>query len=104
MKNILSQVLALAPDWVAASFPIIRIVLVCIMALCAICMTVAILMQSNSNDDATSALTGHVQESYYAQNKGESKNVRLSRATLTLICIIAVCIVLYFVSLIIYQG
>ena len=93
------NLLAVLPTWVSASFPIIRIVLVCIMALCAIAMTVTILMQSNSNDDATSALTGHVQESYYAQNKGESKNVRLARATITCISIIAVCIVLYFVTL-----
>ena len=62
------NLLAVLPTWVSASFPIIRIVLVCIMALCAIAMTVTILMQSNSNDDATSALTGHVQESYYALN------------------------------------
>ncbi len=91
--------MATLPYWVSASFPIIRIVLVCIMALCAIVMTVTIIMQSNSNDDATSALTGHVQESYYAQNKGESKNVKLSRATITCICVIAVCIVLYFTTL-----
>lgn len=102
MRNLF---LALAPDWVVASFPIIRIVLVCIIGLCAILMIVTTLLQSNANEGGNNALTGATsQESYYAQNKGESRNVKLSRATIALISIIAVCVILYFVSLIIYQG
>ncbi len=102
----LSQILAsLAQPWVSSSFPIIRIVLICIAVLCSIMMIVTTLLQSNSNEDGSNALSGTVgQESYYAQNKGESRNVRLSRATIALISIIAVCVILYFVSLIIYQG
>ena len=104
--NYLSQILAsLAPDWVISSFPIIRIVLICIAVLCSIMMIITTLLQSNSNEDGSNALSGSVgQESYYAQNKGESRNVRLSRATIALMSIIAICVVLYFVSLIIYQG
>ena len=68
-------------------------------------MIITTLLQSNSNEDGSNALSGSVgQESYYAQNKGESRNVRLSRATIALMSIIAICVVLYFVSLIIYQG
>ncbi len=92
------------PYWVTSSFPIIRIVLVCIMAVCAVTMIITTLMQSNANDDGQSALTGVSQESYYAQNKGESRNVKLSRATIICVSIMALCIVLYFVSLLIYQG
>lgn len=92
------------PYWVTSSFPIIRIVLVCMIALCAVIMIVTTLLQSNANDDGQSALTGSSQESYYAQNKGESRNVKLSRATIACVSIMAICIVLYFVSLIIYQG
>lgn len=99
-----SQVLALAPDWVVASFPIVRIVLVSFIAICAVLMIVTTLLQSNANENGKDALSGGVQESYYAQNKGESRNVKLSRATVALISIMAICIVLYFVSLIIYQG
>ncbi len=103
MKNI-AQLLALAPDWVVSSFPIVRIVLVCIMAVSAVFMIITTLMQSNANEDGNNALSGGAQESYYAQNKGESRNVKLSRATIILISVMAVCIVLYFVSLMIYQG
>ncbi len=92
------------PYWVTSSFPIIRIVLVCMIAVCAVIMIITTLLQSNANEDGQSALTGSSQESYYAQNKGESRNVKLSRATIACVSIMAICIVLYFVSLIIYQG
>ena len=103
MKNI-AQLLDLAPDWIVASFPTVRIVLVCLMAVCAVSMIVTTLMQSNANEDGNNALSGGAQESYYAQNKGESRNVKLSRATIIFISVMAVCVVLYFVSLMIYQG
>ena len=103
MKNF-AQLLDNIPYWISASFPIIRIVLVCIMAVCAVSMIVTTLMQSNANEDGNNALSGGAQESYYAQNKGESRNVKLSRATIIFISVMAVCVVLYFVSLMIYQG
>ena len=46
------------PYWVTSSFPIIRIVLVCMIAICAVIMIVTTLLQSNANDDGQSALTG----------------------------------------------
>lgn len=104
LSNLLTST-SLTPPWISSSFPIIRIVLICIAVLCAIMLIVTTLLQSNSNEDGSNALSGSVgQESYYAQNKGESRNVRLSRATVALISILAVCVILYFVSLIIYQG
>ena len=93
----------LTPDWIVASFPIIRIVLVSITAVCALILIVTTLMQSNDNQDATSALSGSSQESYYAQNKGESKNVKLSRATIILASVMALCMIAYFVTLLIYN-
>lgn len=104
MKNLMSQTLALAPDWVVASFPIVRIVLVCIIALCGILMIISTLMQSNANDEGSTALTGGAQESYYAQNKGQTRDAKLAKVTVACISIMAVCMVLFFVSLIIYQG
>ena len=93
-----------AADWVVASFPVIRIVLVCIIALCAGIMIVTTLLQSNENESGTTALTGGVQESYYAQNKGESKNVKLSRATVICVATIMVCIVLYCITFLFFKG
>lgn len=104
MKNMFGLMLdTLAPDWVVTSFPIIRIVLVSICALCALGLIITTLMQSNSTDNTSAALTGGGQESYYMQNKGESKNVKLTRLTIIFASIIAVCIVLYFVTLLIHN-
>ncbi len=91
------------PYWVTSSFPIIRIVLVCIIALCAITLIVSTLMQSNSNDNTSQALSGGTRESYYAQNKGESRDGKLKKITTAMAITIAVCTLLYFVSLLIYR-
>lgn len=91
-------------DWIVASFPIVRVVLVALIALCAIIMIVTTLLQSNNNENANNALSGGVQESYYAKNKGESKNVKLSRATVACISIIAVCVLLYCLTFLFYKG
>lgn len=104
MKNLHLLLANLAPDWVVASFPIIRIILVAVIAICAVVMIITTLMQSNKNEDGDNALSGAVQESYYAKNKGESKDVRLSRTTVVMASLMFACTILYFISLIIYQG
>lgn len=93
----------LAPDWIVVSFPIIRIVLVAVTALCAITLIITTLMQSNVNDQGSTALTGGSQESYYSQNKGETRDVKLTRATVILASVMALCMVLYFVTLLIHN-
>ena len=67
--NKLKLLATLTPDWIVNSFPIIRIVLVAITAVCAMCLIITTLMQSNNNEDGANALSGASQESYYAQNK-----------------------------------
>ena len=91
-------------DFLTSFLPILRYILFGLIIASAIVLIVTTLMQSNDSNNSIDAFTGGGQESYYAQNKGESRNVRLSRATIALISIMAICIILYFVSLIIYQG
>ena len=86
-------------DFITTVFPIARTVLVCIIAACSIVLTISALMQSTDSDESTNALTG--QESYYSQNKGENKDVKLKRLTIIMASIIAVCVILYFVSMLI---
>ncbi len=102
-ERIFSLLATTMPDWVVNSFPIIRIVLVAITAVCALCLIATTLMQSNDNQDGANALTGAGQESYYAKNKGESRNVKLSRATIILASVMAFCMIMYFVTLLIYN-
>lgn len=91
-----------AADWIVKSFPIIRIVLVAIMAVCAIGLIVVILLQSSTGGDNLSALKG--QESYYAQNKAGTKDGRFKRLTIIFACIIFACVLLYFISCIVYPA
>lgn len=77
-------------------FPVFRIIFVVIIALCAIGLIITTLLQSSTDQNNATALTG--QESYFAQNKGESRDGRLKKATIILACIIVVCVLLFFVT------
>lgn len=90
------------PLWISQSFPIIRIVLFCIIFVCAIIMIVAILFQSE-DAGSTESITG-VKESYYAQNKGSSRDGKLKLITTIMAIVIFVCAILYFVTLIPFGG
>lgn len=90
------------PLWVINSFPIIRIILMCLMAVCAAALIVVVLCQE-SNENGTNALTG-INESYYSQNKGRSKEGMLRKATIALSIAIVACVIIYFILTAIYSG
>lgn len=92
---------SLTAPWITASFPVIRIILVILMALCSLAMIVSILMQSHTSNDI-SAVNG--QESYYAENKGQSRDGRLKKITIAMASTIFAVIVLYFISILIYPA
>lgn len=91
----------LVPQWVSASFPIIRGVLLGIIAVCSISLIVTTLMQSNSEGNGIEAISG--QESYYASNKGKTRNGRLKIWTIVTASVIAFCIIMFFVTMLIYN-
>lgn len=93
MNNFLLEA---ASDFITTVFPIVRYVLVGIIFLSAVAMIVTTLMQSSADENGATAVTG--QESYYSQNKGESKDGKLKKATTILAIVIAVCTVLYFIT------
>lgn len=90
------------PMWVSNSFPIIRIVLFCLVVACAIVLIVTTLFQNNDSN-GTDVVTGQ-QESYYSKNKGGSRDGRLKLITIITAIVAVVCVVLYFVSIIIYPA
>jgi len=93
MKMLLAEVQS---DFITSFFPILRYILFFITIAASITLIVVILMQKESAG-GTALLTGK-QESYYAQNKGSTKEGRLKKITIAMAIIIAVCVVLYFVS------
>lgn len=94
--------LALTPAWIASSFPIIRYVFMFLIAVAAITLIVAALMQE-SQQGGSNAVTG-TQESYYSQNKGKTKEGVLKKITIAMASIIAILIVLFFVTIIIENA
>ena len=97
MSNMLLE--SSLPLWVTNSFPIIRIVLFCVVVVCAIVLIVTTLMQNNDANGAE-AITGQ-QESYYAKNKGGSRDGKLKTLTIIFAIIVAVCAILYFASMLV---
>lgn len=91
--------LALAPEWVSKSFPIIRYVFMFLIAAAAITLIVVTLMQ-DSKEGGENVITG-VQETYYSQNKGRTKEGILKKLTIAMASSIGILIVLFFVTLII---
>lgn len=84
-------------DWITKSFPIIRYVLFGIVAACAIVLIITILIQSNNSTDEGNVITG-VQDSYYAKNKGSTRDGKLKIVTIVMASIIAFCSLLYFIT------
>lgn len=96
----LNTLLAVQNDFLTKGLPIIRYVLFFIIVVCAIAIIVTVLMQSNNNSDGMDSITGS-QESYYAQNKGSSRDGKLKIITIVMSSIALVCTILYFVTLLI---
>ncbi len=101
MNNMLLETTGI-PLWISNSFPIIRIVLFCLVVACAIILIVTTLFQ-NEDSNSADVITGQ-QESYYSKNKGGSRDSKLRLITIITSIVAVVCVVLYFVSLLIYSG
>lgn len=101
MYNLLAD--ALTPEWISKSFPVIKFILLILIVLAAVALVVVILMQQSDSDGSASAITG-IQDSYYSQNKGATKEGRLKKLTIFLSIFIAVAVVVFFVLTEIYPG
>ena len=86
-------------DFLTTFFPIFRGVLVGLIFVCAVVMIITTLLQSSADENGATAVTG--QESYYSQNKGESRDGKLKRITTICAIAVAVCTLLYFLSFLI---
>lgn len=100
MNMLLNDVTLVAP-WIEKSFPIIRIVLFCLVAISAIVIIITTLLQNDDNNSAD-VITG-AQESYYSKNKGGSRDGKLRLATIICGCICVVCVLLYLVTILVYN-
>lgn len=101
MNGLLLESTQWVPEWVSNSFPTIRIVLFCLIVVCALILIATTLFQ-NEEANGAEIITGQ-QESYYSKNKGGSRDSKLRLITIITSIIAVVCVILYFVSLLIYK-
>ncbi len=93
----------LVPDWVANSFPIIKLVLLILILLAALILVVVVMMQDTEGGDTTNVITG-IKDTYYSQNSGANRAGRLKKMTVILSIFIAVAVVAFFILTRIYGG
>ena len=84
------------PKWMTDSFPIIRIVLLSLIALLAIAIITIVMTMESNPDGGTNVISGQ-SESFYAKNQGSSKEGRLKKAIVICGILIAVLAVAFWI-------
>ncbi len=84
-------------NFVTTFLPILRYILFFLIVASAIIIIITTLMQSNDSQGGD-PITGGIQESYYAKNKGGTRDGKLRIVTIVFACIIAVSVIIYFVT------
>ena len=88
--------------WVFDSWPIIKIVIMSILAVFAIAMIVLVVMQK-SNSNGISAISGQT-DTFYNRNKGATLQGKIKKWTVICAIVIMVLCVIFLVMNQIYQG
>lgn len=91
------------PDWVVNSFPIIKLIIVIAILLCAIFMIVSVMMQEGNSNGMT-GITGDSADTFYNRNKGQSMQGKIKKATIVVAILILVLCLAYLVLNTIYSG
>jgi len=91
-----------AAGWVVESFPIIKIVIMSLLALLSIAMIVLVVMQK-SNTNGAGAITGQT-DTFYNRNKGATLQGKIKVLTIiTAVLIMVLCLTFLIMSQI-YEG
>ena len=81
-----------APEWMVNSFPVIKIVLVSLLAVCAVAMIIFVLMQK-TDTNGVSAISGKT-DTFYNKNKGATLQGKVKVLTIIdAVCILVICVV-----------
>jgi len=92
----------LVADWIAASFPILRIIFAVLMAVLAIAIVVCIFLQPAAAD-GSGALTGQVSDSYYSKHKEKSFQGLVKKLTVAFGITAAIIAILFFITIRVYD-
>ena len=93
----ISTLLAVGSYFETQVLPILRTVFFFISVACGIVLIVTTLLQANNSSEGLDGFGG-VQETYYAKNKGASRDGRLRIITIVVSIVMILCIIAFFVS------
>ena len=93
----------LVAAWVTKVIPVIRYIILILLAVIAIATIVLVFMQIGQGGNSTNVVTGNA-DSYYSQNKGGSREGRITRLIYICVGIIVLLSVLFFITFKIYNG
>lgn len=88
--------------WVVESFPIIKIVIMCLLLVLSIAMIVLVLMQK-SNNNGSAALTGQT-DTFYSRNKKSTLQGKIKVMTIVVAVAMMVLCVTFMILSQIYAG
>ena len=84
------------PDWMANSFPVIRAVLLALIALFSIAVIVIVMLMESNAEGGTNVISGQ-SESFYSRNQGSSKEGRLKKAIIICSIVVAVLAIAFWI-------
>jgi preprotein translocase subunit SecG len=95
MLNLLLDEQTVAP-WISNSFPIIRVVILILIALLAIAIITIVMCMESNPEGGTNVISGQ-SDSFYSKNKGSSKEGRLRTAIIICSILIAVLAIVFWI-------
>lgn len=98
----IQYLLAPVPAWVSNSFPYIRMGLMIVEVLLALFMIIVVLFQPG-NSEGLGAISGG-QDTFFGKNKGKTLEGRMKKLTIFTAMFLVINAILFFVSMIIYNG
>ena len=93
----------LVAKWVSKVVPVIRYIILVMLALVAVATIVLVFMQIGQGGNSTNVVTGNA-DSYYSQNKGGSREGRITKMIYICVSVLVVLSILFFVTFNIYDG
>lgn len=91
-------------DWVANSFPVIRIILLVLTVLCCAAVIVLALIAPAGSENGNVITGGEMSETFYSQNKSRMNEGLIKKLMIVFSIATAVLIILFYVTVIIYRG
>lgn len=93
----------LVASWVSKVIPVVRYIILVLLAIVAVATIVLVFMQIGQGGNSTNVVTGNA-DSYYSQNKGGSREGRITRLIYVCVGVLVLLSILFFVTFKIYNG